>query len=105
MTVPSVSLFFLSILSIGVLVLIWWHSRDDKFDLRDSITSPGTDGVRRVDTSKTILVGAFLTSSYLLAENYSDTAYGLYLGAWILNGGAVLLQKVLNKPSDGSVLK
>lgn len=100
----NVSYFFLAVLTIGLLVILWWHSRRDYFDLRDALTSPGTDGIRRVDTSKTILVGAFLTSSYLLADNYSDTAYGLYLGAWILNGGAVLLHKVLKKPDDG-VLK
>jgi len=81
-------------LIIGALWLLWvWQRRKDNFDLRDALTSPGTDGVRRVDTSKTLLVGVFLVSSYLVSDNYSDTALGVYLGAWVINGGAVLAYK------------
>ena len=76
------------------------YARGSKKDLRDAVTAPGTDGIRRVDTSKSILVGAFLVSSYWITEHYSETALGLYLGAWVINGGAVLLQKVLIKPQQ-----
>lgn len=100
------SLFFLAILSLGILALWWWHSRHDHFDLRDALTSPGTDGIRRVDTSKTILVGSFLVSSYWVTENYSDTALTVYLGAWVINGGAVLAHKVFSKQQeDKGILK
>ena len=96
----SFGIFWLGLITLAVLLLIWWHTRHDTFDIRDAITSPGTDSVRRVDTSKSILVGAFLVSSYWITEHYSDTALGLYLSAWVINGGAVLLQKVLIKPQQ-----
>ena len=98
--VQSFGWFWIAISTLAVLLLFYWHYRKDHFDVRDAITSPGTDGIRRVDTSKSILVGAFLVSSYWITENYSETALGLYLGAWVINGGAVLLQKVLIKPQQ-----
>lgn len=93
------ALFWLAFIGIGLLMLIWWHTRHDNFDLRDSITSPGTDGVRRVDTAKSLLVSAFIVSAYWVTENYSDTALGIFLGAWVINGGVVVLQKVF-KPAE-----
>ena len=89
------SLGVIVVIVVSAALVVWWHTRHDHFDVRDAITSPGTDGIRRVDTSKSILVGAFLVSSYWITEHYSETALGLYLGAWVINGGAVLLQKVL----------
>lgn len=97
MTIPAhlFAIGVIAVIVVSALLLVWWHTRHDNFDLRDAITSPGTDGIRRVDTSKSILVGAFLVSSYWITEHFSETALGLYLSAWVINGGAVLLQKVL----------
>ena len=82
------------LLIIAAIWLLWvWQKKKDNFDLRDALTSPGSDGIRRVDTSKSLLVGVFMVSSYLVADNYSDTALGVYLGAWVINGGAVLAFK------------
>jgi hypothetical protein len=93
-----VGIIFLVLMLIAVVMLWKWQMTKDDFDLRDAITAPQPDGARRVETSKFILVGTFLVSSYLIADNYSDTALGVYLGAWVINGGAVLLFKVFNKP-------
>lgn len=97
---------FLALMGAATVMLYWWHTRADNFNLRDALTSPGTDGVRRVDTSKAILVGVFLVSSYLLADNYSESAFVFYLTAWIVNGGAVLAYKAFSRQEDKpSVLK
>lgn len=94
------------LMSLGVLALYLWHRGSDSFNLKDAFTAPGTDGIRRVDTSKTILMGTFLVSSYLLADNYSETALTIYLGAWVINGGAVLAYKAFSKVEPPpSVLK
>jgi len=89
----AVTLIVGILIVVSLLILWQWQRQKDDFDLRDALTAPGTDGIRRVDTSKTILTGTFLVSSYLLADNYSDTALGVYLGAWVVNGGAVLAYK------------
>lgn len=91
------SILVIAIILASVAMLIRWHFQPGDFDLRDALTAPTPDGKRRVDTSKAILVGVFLVSSYLVADNYSEGALGLYLGAWILNGGAVLAYKVFSK--------
>ena len=89
-------------LLVFVLLLLWrWQTRKDDFDLRDAITVPGPDGIRRVDCSKSLLVGTFLVSSYLVADHYTDTALTIYLGAWVINGGAVLAYKAWK--SNGTV--
>lgn len=108
MTIPSTpfAVFFAIVITIVGVTLVRWHFQKDHFDLRDAITAPGTDGVRRVDTSKSILVGSFLVSSYWVSDNYSDAAMSIYLGAWVINGGAVLAFKAFGgKPEDKSVLK
>ena len=99
--VHSFAWFWIALATLAVCLLVYWHTRkDNTFDVRDAITSPGTDGVRRVDTSKSLLVSAFCVSSYWVTENYSDTALTVWLSAWIINGGIVVLQKVmLPKPT------
>ncbi len=94
-TLPTQSFgwFWIVMVTMAIGLLIYWHYKSDHFDVRDAITSPGTDGIRRVDTSKSLLVGAFFVSSYWVTENYSDTALTVWLGAWIINGGVVVLQK------------
>ena len=89
----TVTIIFALLFVLAGVLLYRWHTHEDNFNLKDALTSPGTDGIRRVDTSKSVLVGTFLVSSYLVADNYSDTALGVYLGAWVINGGAVLAYK------------
>ena len=99
-----VSIIFIVLMMVALGLLFFWQRRADTFDLRDAITAPGPDNVRRVDTSKAILVGTFLVSSYLVADNYSDAALGVYLTAWVVNGGAVLAYKAFAKPNGPAKL-
>ena len=101
-----VSVIFALIMVGSVAMLVRWQVRRDDFDLRDAITAPTPDGKRRVDTSKALLVGTFLVSSYLIADNYSDGALGIYLTAWVVNGGAVLAYKAFApKPNANEAVK
>ena len=95
-----VTLIIGTLIIVGLLLLWQWQTQKNSFDLRDAMTAPGTDGIRRVETGKAILCGTFLVSSYLVADNYSDTALGVYLGAWVINGGAVLVYKVFKPNGD-----
>lgn len=90
------------LLMVIVFGLLWYMQHKtvdekgnlDTFDLRDIICSPDPDTKKQVvNTAKSFLAGTFLVSSYTLIEHYSDTALGVYLGAWVINGGIVAFQK------------
>jgi heme A synthase len=82
-----------------LLIIAWmlWHSqsvKDDYFDLRDIICSWDDENKRQiVSTNKSLLAGAFLVSSFYVLRNHSDAAFGIYIGAWVLNGGIAAWQK------------
>jgi hypothetical protein len=80
--------------TLAVIALLLWRGqhKDDGFDIRDIICSY-SDGKQTISTSKTLLAGAFLTSSYYVVKNPSDTAYAAYLAAWVLNGGITAWQR------------
>ena len=82
------SIIFLVVLFIAGCVLIYLQLKKDEFDFRAIISSYVVDnGVGKYvpDTSKTILVGSWITSSYLVIEHYSEAAIAAYLGFWVLN--------------------
>jgi hypothetical protein len=113
--VNSSTVFF--VLMLLLFLLLWNMQRrtedaqgnPDTFDLRDIICAWDTDKKRQtVSTAKSFLAGTFLVSSYTLIEHYSDTALGIYLGAWVLNGGIVAFQKVFSSqtaPPESGILK
>lgn len=69
---------------VGVLVRL--QMRKDEFDLR-AIISTYKDGHYVPVTDKSLLVGCWVVSSYLVIEHYSDTALAAYLTLWVANGG------------------
>lgn len=84
----------LSVVLCGLLV--WVQMRRDQFDLR-AIISTYKDGHYVPVTDKSLLVGCWLVSSYLVIEHYSEAVLAVYLGAWVLNGGisgAIKVKKV-----------
>lgn len=104
------STIFVAIM-IFVILILWYLQRKQKdvngvpdtFDLRDIICSWDAERQRQiVSTPKSFLAGTFLVSSYGLIEHYSDTALGVYLGAWVINGGIVAWQKTQALPSTES---
>lgn len=85
---------FLAVL-IVIVVLLWrMQNKPDNFDLRDIICSWDEEHQKQlVNTSKSILAGTFLTSSYYIIEHPTDMAFGAYLLAWVTNGGIAAWQK------------
>ena len=96
------SFLFAGILAFIALLLWRGQHKDDGFDIRDIICSY-SDGKQTISTSKTLLAGAFLTSSYYVIHNTSDTSFAAYLAAWVLNGGITAWQKT--KVSEAQVKK
>lgn len=88
--IPSV----LFVAAIAALILILWrmHTAADAFDMRDIICEI-VDGKRVVSTSKSLLTGAFLFSTYYLIINPGGTEFAAYLAAWVVNGGVVAWRK------------
>ena len=89
----AVSLIFVGLLAALAMILWYMQHKNDTFDLRDAICN-FTDGKQIVSTSKSLLVGAFLVSSYYLIQNPTDMAFGAYLIGWVTNGGIAAWQKV-----------
>lgn len=90
----SVTTFvFAGVLVIVACMLVWVQMRRDQFDLR-AIISTYKDGHYVPVTDKTLLVGCWLVSSYLVIEHYTDTALAAYLTLWVLNGGVAGWTKV-----------
>lgn len=92
MDIPSI--LFIAGLA-GLIVMLWMAQRKpDGFDMRDIICSWDKKHEKQiVSTSKALLTGAFLVSSYVLIAHYTETALGLYLTAFVVNGGVVAWQK------------
>lgn len=89
-----VSLIFVGLL-IALAMILWIMQRKaDTFDLRDAICTFTPDGKQIVSTSKSLLAGAFVVSSYYIIKSPSDMAFGAYLLAWVTNGGIAAWQKV-----------
>lgn len=112
--INSSTVFVLLLSVLFVLLWLMQHKKTDEngnpdtFDLRDIICAWDADKKRQtVSTAKSFLAGTFLVSSYTLIEHYSDTALGIYLGAWVLNGGIVAFQKAFSKtaPTEEGILK
>lgn len=90
---------FLAVLIVMSLILWRMQNKDDSFDLRDVICTYDYKLKKQVaQTAKTLLTGGFIVSSYYLIEHPSDTAFGIYIGAWVLNGGVVAFQKAYTAP-------
>lgn len=99
MNIPSSTVSILFGLLLILLGFILWRmqSQPDDFDLRDVICS--WDGERQiVSTSKSLLAGAFLASSYYILRNPSDVSFTAYLTAWVANGGIAAWQKTREMP-------
>jgi hypothetical protein len=83
---------FVGVLLEVIGILIWVQFKKDTFDLR-AIYSTYQNGQLVPDTSKSLLVGTWIVSSYLTIEHYSDAAVLAYLTAWVINGGFAALAK------------
>ena len=93
MTIDIPSAIFLSLLVILGIILVAYQRKDDDFDLRDIICSFNGQ-TRAISTSKSLLTGAFLISSYYIVKNPTEIGYGAYLMAWVTNAGVVAFQKI-----------
>lgn len=88
----AATFIFIGMLIVIILLFWWMQSRKDEFDLRDIICE--WNGKKQiVSTTKSLLAGSFLASSYYLIEHPSDMAFGAYLLAWVTNGGIAAWQK------------
>lgn len=88
------SFLFAGLLTFLILVLWRMQRQPDSFDLRDLICEWNAEHTLQiVSTNKTLLTGAFLTSSYYVIRNSSDAAFFAYLTAWVVNGGITAWQK------------
>lgn len=85
----NVSLIFFGLMLLIVLILAIIQFKDDKFDLRDIICENGV-----ISTTKSLLSGAFLTSSYYLIEHGNATVFSAYLLAWVSQSGIKAWQNV-----------
>jgi hypothetical protein len=93
----STAVFLILILVIA-LILAEFQRKDDTFDLRDIICSWDVKSQKQiVTTSKSLLAGSFIVSSYYLVKNPSDIGFGAYLATWVANGGVAAWQKVKQK--------
>lgn len=79
--------------ALAMLILWRMHKADDWFDLRDIISERLPGGVKVVSTAKSLLVASFAMSAYWITRNYTETALGLFLAAWVANGGIVAWRK------------
>lgn len=95
LTIPTeaVSILFILVLALLVLVLRRMQMAKNTFDLKDIICE-WTDDKQIVSTSKSLLTGAFIVSSYFVIKNPSELSYGAYLTAWVVNGGIAAWRKV-----------
>jgi hypothetical protein len=84
---------FAGVLGVVAVLLMWVQMRRDKFDLR-AIISTYKDGHYVPVTDKTLLVGCWVVSSYLVIEHYTETALSAYLAFWVINGGVAALAKI-----------
>ncbi len=87
------TIVFLTTIVILAVILVFFQRKDDDFDLRDIICS-WNGKTRAVSTSKTLLAGTFLVSSYYLIKNPTEISYGAYLAAWVANSGVKSWQSV-----------
>jgi hypothetical protein len=92
-TNSATTFVFAGVLVITACMLVWVQMRKDQFDLR-AIISTYKDGHYVPVTDKTLLVGCWLVSSYLVIEHYTDTALAAYLTLWVINGGVAGWTKV-----------
>jgi hypothetical protein len=100
----SVATFLFAGMIVAIIILLtWMQMLDDKFDLR-AIISTYKDGHYVPTTDKTLLVGCWIVSSYAVFEHYSDSLMGVYLGAWVLNGGVAAWSKArADKEAKGAL--
>jgi len=92
-TNSGITFVFAGVFVIICGMLVWVQMRRDQFDLR-AIISTYKDGHYVPVTDKTLLVGCWVVSSYLVIEHYSDTALTAYLTLWVLNGGVAGWAKI-----------
>lgn len=95
LTIPTSAVSILFALLLALLSSILWRIQHatNTFDLKDIICE-WVDGKQIVSTSKSLLAGAFLVSSYYLIKNTSEVSYAAYLAAWVVNGGIAAWRKV-----------
>ena len=84
----------LAIIILGMLTYAQFQK--DEFDVRGWICNY-VDGKMIPAPDKTILMGSWIFTSYLLFEHYTESAMTMYITLWIINGGAMILGKVASK--------
>lgn len=82
----AVSIMFALVLALLVVILRRMQLAENTFDMKDVICE-WTDNKQIVSTSKTLLTGAFLSSSYYMLKYPSEIVYAAYLTAWVANSG------------------
>ncbi|CAB4187556.1 hypothetical protein UFOVP1155_37 [uncultured Caudovirales phage] len=95
LTFPTESVSILFAMMLALIFSILWRlqNAENTFDLKDIICE-WADGKQIVSTSKSLLAGSFLVSSYYLIKNISDVCYAAYLTAWVANSGVAAWRKV-----------
>jgi hypothetical protein len=97
MTIPTEAYNLIFVLLLVLLGIILWrmHVNETSFDLKDAICSWDSKHQKQiVSTSKSLLVGSFIVSSYYLIKNPSDVGYAAYMATWVANGGVATWRKV-----------
>lgn len=89
---PTITAVYCVVVALAALVAISWHRSADSFNLQDVVCT-WDNGKRIVSTSKVLLVGSFIVSSYYLIRNPGGTEYAAFLAAWVINGGVVAWRK------------
>ena len=82
----TVSILFALLIVLLWIILYRAQRAPNTFDLKDVLCET-VDNKQQVSTTKTLLTGAFLTSSYSLIAHPSDLIYAAYLTAWVTTQG------------------
>jgi len=91
--VRTVSILFALLIALLWIILYRAQRAPNDFDLKDVLCET-IDGKHEVSTTKTLLTGAFLISSYLAIVHPSDVAYAAYLTAWVSTQGVAAWKNV-----------
>jgi hypothetical protein len=97
-THSALSIFFACFLAFIFLLLVWSQFTNPEFDIMDMVYTYDASLKRKsLNTAKTLLTGAFITSTFYVIKHDSDAAFFAYLTAWVANGGIYAWSKPKTK--------
>lgn len=94
-THSALSIFFACFLGYLFILMVWMQLRNPEFDILDIVYSYDKATKKKaLNTAKCMLVGSFITSSYYIIQHGDNNSLGVYLLAWVGNGGIYAYQMV-----------